>query len=98
MAYGELWDDADEDEVELARILVDPSRRGQGVGRAFTAALTERAASLGRAETWLRVLPENGPAIACYRAAGYERASAPEETAFNAGQPVPYVWMRPAGV
>jgi ribosomal protein S18 acetylase RimI-like enzyme len=96
VAYGELWDDAEEDEVELARILVDPGLRGQGIGGAFTAALTEQAASLGRAATWLRMLPENASAIACYRAAGYERAGAVEEAAFNAGQPAEYVWMRPA--
>ena len=34
VAYGELWLDDEEGEVELARLLVAPERRGQGLGRA----------------------------------------------------------------
>jgi hypothetical protein len=30
--YGELWLDTDEDEVELARLIVPPDRRHQGLG------------------------------------------------------------------
>jgi GNAT superfamily N-acetyltransferase len=33
VAYGELWVDDDEAETELARLIVDPSERGQGLGR-----------------------------------------------------------------
>ncbi|MGW3943035.1 GNAT family N-acetyltransferase, partial [Streptomyces phaeochromogenes] len=33
VAYGELWFDAEEDEVELARIIVAPEARGRGRGR-----------------------------------------------------------------
>ena len=43
VAYGELWLDDEEGEVELARLLVAPERRGQGIGRA----LVRRAGGAG---------------------------------------------------
>jgi ribosomal-protein-alanine N-acetyltransferase len=33
VAYGELWADDGEAEVRLARLIVAPGERGQGVGR-----------------------------------------------------------------
>jgi ribosomal protein S18 acetylase RimI-like enzyme len=94
VAYGEVWDDAEADEAELARIVVAPERRGAGIGRAFVGLLVEQARAAGFDKVWLRVVPDNAPAIACYRGAGFVRASAEEEAAFNEGQPVAYVWMR----
>lgn len=47
-AYGEVWDDEDEDEVELARLLVDPTRRRQGVGRRLVDGLLDLARTSGR--------------------------------------------------
>jgi len=35
VGYGELWEDREEDEAELARLVVDPARRGRGHGRAL---------------------------------------------------------------
>ncbi len=43
---------------------------------------------------FLRVRPENTPALRCYAAAGFERVPAQEEAAFNRGQPHDYVWLR----
>jgi ribosomal protein S18 acetylase RimI-like enzyme len=94
VGYGEVWEDREEGEAELARILVDPARRGRGIGRRLTALLGERAAEAGFGNIWLRVVPDNGPALAAYSAAGFVRASDEEEAAFNAGQPCAYVWMR----
>ena len=37
VAYGELWVDDEEGEVELARLIVDPAERGRGVGRRLAA-------------------------------------------------------------
>jgi ribosomal protein S18 acetylase RimI-like enzyme len=94
VGYGEVWEDREENEAELARILVDPARRGEGIGRRLTALLCGRAAEAGFDDIWLRVVPANEPALAAYRAAGFVRASAEEEAAFNAGQPCAYVWLR----
>ena len=43
---------------------------------------------------WLRVVPENTVAIAAYARAGFVRASAADEEAFNRDQPRTYAWMR----
>lgn len=94
VGYGEIWEDPQEDEAELARLIVDPARRGRGVGRAIAAELTAEARRLGWSDIWLRVEPDNEPALRCYAAAGFVRASPDEEAAFNIGQPADYVWMR----
>jgi ribosomal protein S18 acetylase RimI-like enzyme len=92
--YGEVWEDRAEDEAELARILVAPDERGRGLGRRFVGMLAQRALERGFDEIWLRVLPTNAPALACYRRAGFARAHPEEEAGFNEGQPRAYVWMR----
>ena len=101
IAYGEIWEDRERDEVELARLIVAPQRRGRGIGRTLVRMLTDRASRAGFDEIWVRVVPTNAPALACYRSAGFTRASPDEEADFNRGQPRPYVWMRvrpgPAG-
>ena len=48
----------------------------------------------GFADVWLRVVPDNEPALAAYRAAGFVRTSPEEEASFNEGQPCAYVWMK----
>ena len=87
VGYGEVWHDPAAGEAELARILVAPDRRGRGVGRRLVALLADRARAAGFDAIWLRVVADNRAAIACYRAAGFVRASAAEESAFNEGQP-----------
>jgi len=97
VGYGEVWTDEEEDEAELARLIVDPVLRGRGIGRRLTDLLSEQAAALGFDQIWLRVAPDNEAAIACYRSAGFVRATSGQEHEFNAGQPQAYVWMRRAG-
>lgn len=93
VGYGELWIDDDENEVELAHLIVAPDHRSVGVGRQLVAALTERGAA--RHDTIvLRVRPENLAAQRCYAAAGFLRVSECEEAEWNVGQPLAYVWMR----
>ena len=94
VGYGEVWTDEQEDEAELARLIVDPALRGRGIGRRLAGLLAERAAALGFDQIWLRVAPDNEPAIGCYHSAGFTRATAEQEREFNAGQPQAYVWMR----
>ena len=97
VGYGEVWTDAEEDEAELARIIVDPKLRGRGLGRRLVGALAGEARALGFADVWMRVVPENAPAIACYRAAGFVPTDAATEASFNEGQPRAYRWMRFVG-
>jgi ribosomal protein S18 acetylase RimI-like enzyme len=93
IGYGEVWVDEPEQEVELARIIVSPDQRGRGVGRRLVGLLLDRAALAGLPDAFVRVVPENGAAIGCYRAAGFSPVSEPEREEFNRGQPVDYVWM-----
>ncbi|HWC70388.1 MAG TPA: GNAT family N-acetyltransferase [Actinomycetota bacterium] len=91
---GEVWHDDEEGEAELARLIVDPTRRRQGLGVALVRRLSAEAARAGFDDVWVRVAPENVAAIGCYRRAGFRRTSPEREEGFNQGQPRPYVWMR----
>jgi ribosomal protein S18 acetylase RimI-like enzyme len=94
IGYGEVWEDREEDEAELARVIVAPAWRGRGFGRMLVFFLTKRAKDAGFDAVWVRVAPGNHAAIATYAAEGFDRTSAEQEAAFNDGQPESYVWMR----
>jgi len=92
IGYGELWVDRDGAEVELARLIVAPDRRGQDVGRRLAVALANEALRIHHV-VFLRVRPDNGAALRCYAAAGFRRVAPEEETGWNTHQPVAYVWL-----
>lgn len=94
IAYGELWIDDEEREVELARIIVRPERRDRGAGRLLVDQLLQQAATTGYPTAFVRVVAGNEPALACYRAAGFVPVSAEEQRRFNVGQPFDYLWLR----
>ena len=93
VGYGEVWIDEAEQEIELARILVNPARRGRGVGKLLVRLLLERASLYELPDAFVRVVPDNHAALACYRGAGLSPVSESEREEFNRGQPVDYVWM-----
>jgi ribosomal protein S18 acetylase RimI-like enzyme len=92
-AYGEIWDDAEEDEQELARLIVDPARRRAGVGRRLVEGLVAIARTSGRAACMIRVAPGNEGALAVYRAAGFRDVDAGSASEWNRGQPTQYHWL-----
>jgi len=92
VAYGELWVDDDDAEVELARLIVDPAERGQGLGRRLAAGLAGLARS-SYPRVFLRVHPDNLAARRCYAAAGFQPVEPDQAAAWNASQPVDYVWL-----
>lgn len=92
VAYGELWVDDGEAEVELARLIVDPSERGQGLGRHLTAGLADLARSR-YPRVFLRVHPDNIAAQRCYAAAGFQPVEPDQAAAWNACQPIQYIWL-----
>ena len=94
VAYGELWVDDDEAEVELARLIVDPAERRQGLGQSLATGLAELARSR-YPQVFLRVHPDNIAARRCYAAAGFEPVEAEKAAIWNAGQPHDYVWLTP---
>lgn len=96
VGYGEVWLDAEEDEAELARIIVAPGARGRGVGRVLVRGLLARAVDAGFQDVFLRVHPDNEAALRCYRGAGFVTVDAALAEEWNAAQPVAYVWLRHA--
>ncbi len=92
VAYGELWVDDDEAEVELARLIVDPGERGQGLGRHLVTALAALARSR-YPQVFLRVHPDNVIARRCYAGTGFEPVAPHLATQWNSSQPVQYVWL-----
>ncbi|MFF7674676.1 GNAT family N-acetyltransferase [Actinacidiphila glaucinigra] len=96
VGYGELWLDAEEDEVELARVIVAPSARRRGLGRRLITGLTARARLTGLAEVFLRVHPDNDAALHCYLGAGFAPVPAEQAAEWNVPQPVAYLWLRHA--
>ena len=58
--------------VWLGHLLVDPNKRGNGLGRELTHALVERAKNAFNAhKVTLVVFPENIAAVTCYRNCGF---------------------------
>ncbi|MDI1461495.1 GNAT family N-acetyltransferase [Catellatospora sp. KI3] len=92
VGYGELWLDDEEGEVELARLLIAPRRRGHGLGRELVRALTGLARR-AHPTVFLRLVPGNDAALACYLGAGFVRVAAEQEREWNAIQPRPYLWL-----
>jgi ribosomal protein S18 acetylase RimI-like enzyme len=93
VAYGEIWDDEDEDEAELARLIVAPTRRRTGVGRRLVAELVGHARAGGRGGCFIRVAPGNTGALALYRAAGFRDIDDATAADWNRGQPTSYSWL-----
>ena len=93
VAYGELWVDLDEAEVELARLIVAPQHRQRGLGAALTRALLTRARDHAT-DVFLRVRPENAAAYRLYRRLGFRRVPPELEAEWNGRQPVAYFWMQ----
>ena len=95
VAYGELWVDDDEAGVELARLIVDPRERGQGLGRRLAGELADLARSTYPL-VFMRVHPDNIAAQRCYAAAGFKPVEPHQAAAWNTGQPFTYVWLSQA--
>ena len=93
VAYGEIWIDDEEDETELARLIVDPARRRTGVGRLLVAELLTLAQTSGRSACIIRVAPGNNGALALYRAAGFRDVDDATAAEWNQGQPADYLWL-----
>ena len=93
VGYGEVWVDEEEDEVELARLIIDPARRRSGLGRELVTRLLVMARATGKASCLLRVAPDNDPALGLYRAAGFAEVDPDRTAEWNQGQPTNYVWF-----
>lgn len=91
VGYGELW--CDDEEAELARLIVAPAVRGQGMGRRLVDELVRVGRETGVPLILLRVHPDNRRAIRLYLGLGFRRQAAATEADWNVGQPQPYRWF-----
>jgi ribosomal protein S18 acetylase RimI-like enzyme len=91
VGYGELW--VDDDEVELARLIVDPARRRQGIGRQLVSRLAEVGRAYYTRTVFLRVHPDNDSAVRVYLAAGFRFVDDMTAAEWNEGQPLTYRWL-----
>lgn len=62
--------------ARLARVLVDPARRGQGLGEQLVRAMIEEARARGIRSLDLYVLEENTRAVRLYERLGFETVGA----------------------
>jgi ribosomal protein S18 acetylase RimI-like enzyme len=73
----------------LGHLLIDPTRRGQGLGVRLTTLLAKRARrDLGATKLSLVVFPENAAAVACYTRCGFIAAGAE----FHIFKRLPHRW------
>ena len=88
LGYGEVWVDAEEDEAELARLRDRPRRFEAGVmADCSSAPRPTEARRLGFSRDLASRRPRERPGDRLLPRAGFIRASADEEAAFNVGQP-----------
>lgn len=71
IGFGQIYDR--DRHIHLARLIVTPARRGQGVGtRLIRMLMREGRAKLPHERYSLFVFRDNTPAFECYRALGFE--------------------------
>ena len=77
-AFGQVWTDA-QGAVHLVRLIVDPARRGQGLGRLLCRRLLAEALALSRdGQVRLKLRRDNAAALRAYLSVGFrEEAPAP---------------------
>ena len=77
LAFGQIYER--HGRINLARLVVSPNRRGQGIGRQLVVLLMEQGRkSIPRPEYSLYVYRDNHPAKACYAGLGFEEDEYPE--------------------
>lgn len=91
VGYGEIW--TDDGEVEIARLLVRPDHRSQGIGRFLLKLLVNKAKSIDE-NIWLRVHPNNTLAIDLYKSNGFSRIESDLEAEFNKNSAINFFWMK----
>lgn len=94
VAYGEIRIDNQEEDLELARLIVAPTKRGQAIGRHLVSSLLARARELQNRDVYMRVAPDNEVALRCYEHSAFRRIPDAEQQQFNPIESTPYIWFR----
>lgn len=97
IAYGEVWDNPEEDESELAHLLISPQRHSDDVFRRLIDGLVGRARKDGRARCILRVPAGSCDLVQTSRAIGFRDVDQTTAAAWNREQARPYQWLEHPG-
>ncbi|MGM0834696.1 MAG: GNAT family N-acetyltransferase [Bacillota bacterium] len=89
VAYGEIWVDEEEEDIELAHIIVDTSFRNKGIGKRFIQELLEKCKAYPYDWVYMRIEPRNAQAIKCYKGVGFVEDPS-LRSAFNSR----WIWMK----
>lgn len=92
VGYGEIW--AGEDGIELARVIVDPEHRREGIGRRLVGELLAEGWRHGWLHCFVRVAPHNVAARRLYQASGFVEVGDAGISAQRGGHLDDNVWMR----
>lgn len=87
-AYGEIWVDEEARDLELAHLIVDPKVRRQGYGKLLIEHLFDVSRQYGMSQVYMRVAPDNRPALACYLSLGFRRIMD-----LTDGMPTQWTWL-----
>ncbi|MCA1060326.1 GNAT family N-acetyltransferase [Rossellomorea aquimaris] len=89
VAYGEIWVDEEEEDLELAHLVVEPSLRNKGLGKQLIKALLEKCKDYPYEWVYMRIEPLNKQAIQCYKGVGFV-----EEPSLRSSFNSRWIWMR----
>jgi len=92
VGYGEAWVDDEASEVELARLIIEPTERGHGLGRRLVTELTA-VALRHHSSVFMRVHPDNASALRCYASVDFVPVEPTLAAEWNRPQPVAYAWL-----
>jgi ribosomal protein S18 acetylase RimI-like enzyme len=93
IGYGEIWYDANDNSVELARLVINPKYRRKGYGQELIKQLLNCIKDRGFQTVILRLFPTNKIAKSCYEKVGFRKMPPEAETENNADQSYNFEWM-----
>ncbi|MGE6489215.1 GNAT family N-acetyltransferase [Paenisporosarcina sp. NPDC076898] len=89
VAYGEIWEDVEERDLELAHLIVHPSYRNKGIGKQLVRMLQKECLAFPYPWIYLRIEPENSRAQKCYAGAGFI-----EDVSLRTSCNSQWIWMK----
>lgn len=89
IAYGEIWLDVEEQDLELAHLMVHPAYRNKGIGKQLVHMLQKECLAYPYPWIYLRIEPENSRAQTCYIGAGFVEDES-LRTSYNSR----WIWMK----
>lgn len=89
VAYGEIWVDEEEGDLELAHLVVHPSFRNRGIGKRLITELLEKSKDYPYEWVYMRIEPHNAQALQCYKGVGFV-----EDPSLRSSFNGRWIWMK----